>query len=173
MDKVSDTPRTDAEFTDDYYVSEFAFKLLREFACDLERELAAQKEQLRLCNVDQFSTAAELAAQKEHYRVLEEEMLVLGDERLCATLDAKENMEIANEFKHTMEEYRQRAEAAYKQSHIDAIDAERYRWLRVQNWFSSPLAVVTKPIEAIKLGYDCPSGSRLDALIDDSMREMK
>ena len=55
----------------------------------------------------------ELAAQKEHYRVLEEEMLVLGDERLCATLDAKENMEIANEFKHTMEEYRQRADEAY------------------------------------------------------------
>ncbi len=83
--------------------------------------------------------AAELAAaQKEQMRVLEDEMLVLGDERNAAVRDA-----------------------------------ERYRWLRVQNWFSSPLAVVTKPIEAIKLGYECPSGNRLDALIDDSMREMK
>ena len=90
MDKVSDTPRTDAEFTDDYYVSEFAFKLLREFACDLERELTAQKEQLRLCNVDQFSTAAELAAQKEQVRVLEDEMLVLGDERNAA--EARSNL---------------------------------------------------------------------------------
>lgn len=80
----------------------------------------------------------ELAAQKEHYRVLEEEMLVLCDEKNAAVRDA-----------------------------------ERYRWLRVQKWYCSPLAVVTKPIEAIKLVYECPSGSRLDALIDDSMREMK
>jgi hypothetical protein len=81
-----------------------------------ERELAAQKEQLRLCNVDQFSTAAELAEQKEQFRVLEDELLVLGDERNAAVKDAKENMEIANEFKLTMEEYRQRAEAAYVES---------------------------------------------------------
>ena len=80
----------------------------------------------------------ELAALKEQYRVLEDELLVLGDERNAAVRDA-----------------------------------ERYRWLRVQNWHCSPLAVVTKPIEAIKLCYDCPSGNRLDALIDDSMREMK
>jgi len=32
---------------------------------DLERELAEVKEQLRLCNVDQFTTAAELAETKE------------------------------------------------------------------------------------------------------------
>ena len=157
MDKVTKTPRTNeariSAWGEGGIEGGIGFSAIPvEFCRELERELVAQKE---------------------HYRVLEEEMLVLGDERLCATLDAKENMEIANEFKHTMEEYRQRAEAAYKQSHIDAIDAERYRWLRVQNWFSSPLAVVTKPIEAIKLGYDCPSGSRLDALIDDSMREMK
>lgn len=62
----------------------------------------AQKKQLRLCDLDQFSTAAELditerrwkqeiarvellrrklAALKEQYRVLEDELLVLGDER--------------------------------------------------------------------------------------------
>ena len=105
MDKVSDTPRTDASYVC-HYGDGLGQWVPREFACELERELTAQKE---------------------HYRVLEEEMLVMNDERLCATLDAKENMEIANEFKHTMEEYRQRAEAAYKQSHIDA---ERYRWLR-------------------------------------------
>jgi hypothetical protein len=56
----------------------------------------------------------ELAAQKEQYRVLTDEMLVLGDERNAAVLDAKENMEIANEFKHTMEEYRQREAEANK-----------------------------------------------------------
>jgi hypothetical protein len=56
----------------------------------------------------------ELAEQKEHYRVLENEMLVVNDERLCATLDAKQNMEIANEFKLTMEEYRKREADANK-----------------------------------------------------------
>jgi hypothetical protein len=55
-----------------------------------------------------------LAEQKEQFRVLEDEMLVLGDERNAAVLDAKENMEIANEFKHTMEEYRHREAEAYK-----------------------------------------------------------
>tara|TARA_R110000823_G_scaffold270579_1_gene390135 strand:- start:139 stop:420 length:282 start_codon:yes stop_codon:yes gene_type:complete len=41
----------------------------------LERELAEAKEQLRLCNVDQFTTAAELAEARkdaERYRWLRE-----------------------------------------------------------------------------------------------------
>jgi len=50
-------------------------------AVKAENDLAAQKEQLRLCNVDQFSTAAELAEQKEQFRVLTDEMLVMMDER--------------------------------------------------------------------------------------------
>jgi C-terminal processing protease CtpA/Prc len=56
----------------------------------------------------------ELAAQKEQFRVLEDEMLVLGDERNAAELDAKENTEIANEFKGLMEQYRQREAEANK-----------------------------------------------------------
>ena len=103
MDKVSDTPRTDAEFTDDYYVSGF---VPTKFAQQLERELAAQNER---------------------FRVLEDEMLVLGDERLCATLDAKENMEIANEFKGLMEQYRQREAEANKQSHKLEEEFKQYR----------------------------------------------
>lgn len=50
-------------------------------------------------------------------------------------------------------------------------DAERYRWLRAQNWNSGVLAVVAGPKEAVKLGYDCPSGSRLDEQIDAAMAE--
>jgi len=168
MDKVSKTPRTDAhckQIIDDALGLEYAATELQYWAEKLEEELAAQnkpctdakeqehgclravkaeneltaqKEQLRLCNVDQFSTAAELAEQKEQFRVLTDEMLVMMDERNAA------------------QKY-----------------AERYRWLRAQSWSCSPLAVVTKPIEAIKLGYDCPSRNRLDALIDDSMREGK
>lgn len=45
-------------------------------------------------------------------------------------------------------------------------DAKRYRWLRDQDWFSSPLAVVHSPKDAVKLGHDCPSRDRLDAAID-------
>lgn len=46
------------------------------------------------------------------------------------------------------------------------VDAERYRWLRQQDWFSGPLAVVRDPKQAIKLGHDLPSLDRLDAAID-------
>lgn len=48
-------------------------------------------------------------------------------------------------------------------------DAERYRWLREQHWNESTLAVVCEPKKAVKLGYDCPSGERLDEAIDAAM----
>ncbi|MEE9869415.1 MAG: hypothetical protein PBV86_01420 [Delftia lacustris] len=44
--------------------------------------------------------------------------------------------------------------------------AERYRWLREQNWHDSSLCVVRRPRQAIKPGYDCPSGERLDEFCD-------
>ena len=47
-------------------------------------------------------------------------------------------------------------------------DAERYRWLREQCWFSGPLAVVTRPKESIRLGFDAPFRERLDAAIDEA-----
>lgn len=49
------------------------------------------------------------------------------------------------------------------------LDAVRYRWLREQNWNESSLSVVCNPIEAVKLGHDCPSGQRLDDIIDAAM----
>lgn len=56
---------------------------------------------------------------------------------------------------------------------IEALrkDAERYRWLRVQDWHSGQLAVVAKPKIAIKLGHDSPSRDRLDSAIDAAMSE--
>lgn len=48
----------------------------------------------------------------------------------------------------------------------DARDAARYRWLREQHWNESNVAVVLAPKKAVKLGYDCPSGQRLDEIID-------
>ena len=52
----------------------------------------------------------------------------------------------------------------------DSEDAARYRWLRMQNWFSSPLCVLRNPKEVLGesrgLGADCPSRERLDQAID-------
>ncbi|MFJ4117521.1 hypothetical protein ACIPV9_14055 [Pseudomonas psychrophila] len=45
-------------------------------------------------------------------------------------------------------------------------DAERYRWLRIADWWRSPVCVIRNPKEQAKLGSDCPSGDRLDAAID-------
>lgn len=81
---MSDTPRTDANYVC-HYGDGLGQWVPREFACELERELAA----------------------------VENEMQVMSDKLSCALLEARENMEIANEFKHTMEEYRQREATAY------------------------------------------------------------
>jgi hypothetical protein len=48
----------------------------------------------------------------------------------------------------------------------DARDAERYRWLRGQQWNESTLFVVAGHRSLVRLGTDCPSGERLDAAID-------
>ena len=52
-------------------------------------------------------------------------------------------------------------------------DADRYLFLRERNWSDSPLCVVTKPYEAVKIGHYCPSHDRLDAAIDAAVKEMK
>ena len=52
-------------------------------------------------------------------------------------------------------------------------DAERYRWLRLQDWDTSRLAVVANPRAALKLGHDAPSRDRLDAMIDVHLAEVQ
>lgn len=52
-------------------------------------------------------------------------------------------------------------------------DAERYRWLRLQDWYDSPVAVVANPKEAIKLGHDAPSREQLDALVDSHVADVQ
>tara|TARA_R110000822_G_scaffold195721_1_gene333788 strand:- start:469 stop:786 length:318 start_codon:yes stop_codon:yes gene_type:complete len=57
---------------------------------DVKRELAEAKEQLRLCNIDQFTTAAELAEAKkdaERYRYVRS-IWGLPDEKFNAAIDA-------------------------------------------------------------------------------------
>jgi hypothetical protein len=58
---MSDTPRTDVAEHNMGSIVEPHYVVDIDFAQQLERELAEAKEQLRLCNVDQFTTAAELA----------------------------------------------------------------------------------------------------------------
>ena len=48
-------------------------------------------------------------------------------------------------------------------------DADRYRWLRVADWWRSPLCVISNPKEQAKLGSDCPSGERLDESVDAAL----
>lgn len=43
-------------------------------------------------------------------------------------------------------------------------DAWRWRWLRAQSWDKKTLAVTA--VENIPPGTDCPSGDRLDTIID-------
>jgi len=157
MDKVIDTPRTDAVKSYEERCEMLHSDKIVTHAMCFARASEEADELHSLCE----KLEEELAAQKEQMRVLEEEMLVLGDERNAAVLDAKENMEIANEFKGLMEQYRQRAETAYKQSHIDA---ERYRWLRSEDAVCLFAATIDDgPI----------NGEFLDAAVDAAMKEMK
>lgn len=71
----------------------------------------------------------------------------------------------------------ERAANALLTSEVEALraDAERYRWLRMRDWFDSELCVLRDPkrvlTEGIGLGADCPSLSRLDAAIDAALRQ--
>ena len=64
-------------------------------------------------------------------------------------------------------------EVSYTQETFDALerDAERYRKLRLMDWFSSDYCVVMNPKQAVRPGHDCPSHSRLDKLVDTGSPE--
>lgn len=83
-------------------------------------ELAALKEQLRLCNVDQFSTAAELAAAQAEIERLKKRKDECCNGWGAALKDAVENMEIAQGFKKLMDQYRQREAEANKALRVAA-----------------------------------------------------
>jgi len=89
----------------------------------------------------------------------------------------KENAQLRKSLAATqaeLEKARQLAEDRLQQMQADRsqalgwkVDAERYRKLRLCDWFSSPLAVVRNPNKAVKLGQDCPSHGRLDEFVDE------
>lgn len=51
-----------------------------------------------------------------------------------------------------------------------AKDAERYRWLRIADWWNSQLCVIRDPKQQAKPGTDCPSRDRLDEAIDAALQ---
>lgn len=53
------------------------------------------------------------------------------------------------------------------------LAADRYNFLREQQWNTSPIAVVKYPKDNVKLGSDCPSMERLDEIIDVCMKREK
>ena len=66
---MSDTPRTDVAQHNMGSVVEPHYVVDADFAQQLERELVEAREQLRLCNVDQWKTAAELAETSKALRI--------------------------------------------------------------------------------------------------------
>jgi len=62
---MSDTPRTDVAEHNMGSIVEPHYVVDADFSRYLERELVEAREQLRLCNVDQLTTAAELAEAQE------------------------------------------------------------------------------------------------------------
>lgn len=53
------------------------------------------------------------------------------------------------------------------------LAADRYNFLREQQWNTGPIAVVKYPKDNVKLGSDCPSMERLDEIIDVCMKREK
>ena len=101
MDKVSDTPRTDAFTSCDDWNEAVKFRgqeqgqmirigWLQDHARYLERELTAYRKETDILTGAVLDLREKLAEQKEQMRVLEEEMLVLGDERNAA--EARSNL---------------------------------------------------------------------------------
>ena len=70
--------------------------------------------------------------------------------------------------------YSQKKLEAYARAALsagDAVDAQRYRWLREQHWSNSAICCVYKPKQNVRLGGTCPSGDLLDSAIDAAMRK--
>ena len=111
--------------------------------------------QVRLAGV-----AAEMAAHDTAGRAVTE-YLVVAQER------DQLKAEIAG-LKTGYEAYEQVNAGLKVEVEVEALrkDAERYRWLRIADWWRSPVCVIRNPKEQAKLGSDCPSGDRLDAAID-------
>jgi hypothetical protein len=61
------------------------------------------------------------------------------------------------------------AEALMERLEAAERDAERYRWLRAQQWDESDVFVVSGSKTKVRLGTYCPSGELLDSVVDAGM----
>ena len=142
---MSDTPRTDA-LEDRCFEQRTDIDEIFVHARQLERELVEAREQLRLCNVDQFTTAAELAEAQEE----------LNDKRkFCYAVEqALDGMK--GDYVEIIKELRK--------------DAERYRWLR-DNSYNTPIGVYEWVERDGRLQRAWLADNELDAAIDAAMKE--
>lgn len=91
----------------------------------------------------------------------ERDALLAERDRLREDRDSQQRVCIAEMEK--VNQLRAEAEALKK-------DAERYRWLRMADWWNSPLCVIRDPKQQAKPGTDCPSRDRLDEAIDAALQ---
>lgn len=108
------------------------------------------------------------AAAAELRRLHEEnkQLNVALDEWMEKTHWVQDTAQVLERGMHRADVLSARVEALDAENKALRADAERYRWLREQNWHDSDLCVVRRPRQAIKLGYDCPSVERLDEFCD-------
>jgi len=143
---MSDTPRTDIAQHNMGSIVEPHYVVDADFSRYLERELVEAREQLHLCNVDQFTTAAELAEAQEE----------LNEKRkFCYDVEkALEGMK--GDYVEIIKELRK--------------DAERYRWLRDDK---KGRAIATAALWAKHPYTDDERAKGVDATIDAAIKELK
>ena len=113
-----------------------------------DEEIAALQELLRIS----------WQSEKEACRYLQEVKEELSDLR--------KEISVANDQMR----YMIKDQAGHEELSVLRKDAERYRWLRSQQWNSSSLFVIIGPKSNVKLGVDCPSLDRLDEAVDEDMK---
>lgn len=103
---------------------------------------------------------------------------------LIAKSDIKVEQRVSANLREHKNDYMDAAEVTRKallaeietlKAERDALkkDAERYRWLRMADWWNSPLCVIRDPKQQAKPGTDCPSRDRLDEAIDAAQQGAK
>jgi hypothetical protein len=162
---MSDTPRTDVAQHNMGSVVEPHYVVDVEVAQGLERELAEAKEQLRLCNVDQFTTAAELAEAQEE----------LNDRRkfsyaveLALEGFKGDYIEIIKEFVVA----KKSAESAIKESLTVAEPVGWLHWLTVDGERFPQLTLMPRTDKDEPL-YTAPPRREWVGLTDDDKTEIK
>jgi hypothetical protein len=121
-------------------------------------ELLAENERLREWREEADGVLCSLACQlgAGGYNAEEVDPKVFGD-KIRWGIDA-----LVDPISRERDKLRAEVEALRK-------DADRYRFLRMADWWKSPVCAIANPKQQAKPGSDCPSRGRLDDAIDAAM----